>query len=283
MVFASWLQESVSKLKDVSPSAESDLRWLVESVTGKKAPLRIQDLTLPVDQENKLKEKIERRLQGEPVAYILGEWEFYGLTLKVGPGVLVPRSETETLVDLVLERFKQKEDLCFADLGSGSGCIAAALISNLSISEATVVEKSVDAFAYTKKNLEGFKKSEIKLLNMSTEDALAGGESKYDFIVANPPYISADDPDLEDNVRAFEPSEALFAANQGTAAIESWLQLASSSLKTGGFYFFEIGWKQESEVSFLLEKVENLKLVEVAKDLSGHPRVVICEKVVANG
>jgi release factor glutamine methyltransferase len=282
-----WLIDAAQKLKEVSSSSDFDLKWLIESVTGRKAPIRLEDLVLSNEQEEQLRAKVQRRLKGEPVAYILGEWEFYGIPLKVGPGVLIPRPDTEALVDQVINDFEAAKGLRFADLGSGSGCIAAALLKNLDVKMALAVEKSEKAVAYLHDNLEFAGEGVLKIIHADAsayfENSLVSTSEPLDFIVANPPYIAEGDSDLEKNVRAYEPSEALFADDAGLAIIKSWLEIARNVLKPQGRYYFEIGWKQESEVSFLVEKVENLRLIEVLKDMSGHPRVVICEKVSDHG
>jgi len=244
----------------------------------------LRDLDLSLGEQKALKEKVNRRLSGEPVAYIIGSWEFYGFPIKVGPGVLIPRPETEAIVDFVKADYGSRQNLLFGDFGSGSGCLALALVKELNVKKVLAIEMSQQAFHYTKSNLSLIDAVKKEVLMSSVEAAaLKIPSESLDFIVANPPYIAKGDVCVEPGVKLFEPHEALFSEEDGLAAIRSWIGVAAEKLKPGGHYYFEIGWKQESEVSFLVEKEQNLVLKGVEKDIMGHPRIVVCQKVEKHG
>ena len=215
-------------------------------------------------------ESLKRRIVGEPLQYILGEWEFYGHDFVIGPGVLIPRQDTETLCDAVIKRYKGRKMLEGVDLCAGSGCIAVTLSLELNASF-TAIEKSDEAFDYLQKNnaLHGYPVQTVKA------DALVcpPGFSDLDLIVCNPPYLTADDmKSLQKEVR-FEPELALFGGKDGLYFYRALTETWKDSLKRGGGLFYEVGFGQADCVADILRQ-NGFENVQIQKDLCGVERVV---------
>lgn len=236
------------------------------------------------------RELVRRRSQGEPVAYILEEKGFYGEVFTVGPGVLIPRPESELVVEQALAFVKEKKNnedsnkksIRLLDLGAGSGCIGFAILKNLlkdRLQASLVsVEKSPQAFAYLQKNQHKLDLKSHSELRQSDVLSLQESQETYDIIVANPPYIAADDPLVEANVRKFEPETALFSAAQGFADIKAWSEISVNQLKSPGLMLFEIGQSQGVQAATHFRRLPGLKKAEILKDLSGLDRVIRAEK-----
>ena len=206
---------------------------------------------------------IQRRAAGEPVAYILGHKEFYGLELTVNPAVLIPRPETELLVDLALE----KNFSSAADLGTGSGAIAAALKKHRPAARIVAVEASTAALVVAQRN--AAKHSlDIEFRHGRWLAALAG--ENFQLIVANPPYIAENDAHLK--ALRFEPASALVAGADGLDAIREIVRAAPACLSPGGWLLLEHGMGQEPAVRALLAAA-GLEDVRTWPDLAGIPRV----------
>ncbi len=223
------------------------------------------------------REVVRRRSQGEPVAYITGDKGFYGFNFLVGPGVLIPRPETEHLVELALDFIKAKKisNPRVLDLGAGSGCVGFSVIKNIADATLVSVEKSAEAFTYLQKNcaeLNLTDRAELKLT--SANDLSASDLGNFDIILANPPYIAANDPALETAVKKFEPGEALFAENSGLELLFLWTKQFSALLKTPGLMAFEMGYLQGPEMLKHVLSLNIFNTVEIVKDLSGLDRIV---------
>lgn len=241
----------------------------------------------------KLRELVKRRTLGEPIAYILGHKEFYKSTFKVNSSVLIPRPETESLVEITndLIEKKIKEDVAsgtenkisILDLGSGSGCIAVSIAKENEDVAVYAVEKSPEAFLVLQENVTLNECKNIKTINQDAEnekEVIAEGVSEFDFIVSNPPYIDIEDVEVDAAVKKFEPNEALFAAEKGFYFIDSWIQKYSPYLKPGGIFIFEMGYKQGD---ILLKKYSDKKIfseIKVFKDLSGKDRFFFLKKMI---
>lgn len=223
----------------------------------------------------------KRRGEGYPLQYLLGEWEFYGLPFKVGEGVLIPRPDTEALVDTVIEHFRgQKPEMI--DLCSGSGCIAVALQKNLPGSKLIAVELSSDALPYLVENIRR-NQADVKILKGDVMDGRlldnfmikdSGGDyRKLDCIVSNPPYLTAEEMSSLQKEVTFEPASALDGGNDGLKFYRVIACLWREILKDGGLLAFEIGYEQGKAVSEILERsgYENIRVI---KDLGGRDRVV---------
>lgn len=205
----------------------------------------------------------ERRKRGEPIAYLLGEKEFYGLTLEVTPAVLIPRPETELLVELALER----EFWSLADLGTGSGAVALAIKKHRPQTRVVAVDASEAALDVARRNAarHGL---EIEFRKGSWLAPLAG--VRFDVIVANPPYVAAGDPHLQE--LAFEPKDALVSGADGLDAVRDIVRAVPACLRPGGWVFIEHGMGQDAAVRRLLQTA-GLEEARTWPDLAGIPRV----------
>lgn len=225
------------------------------------------------------REAIRRRALGEPVAYINGEKGFYGELFKVGPGVLIPRPETEIIVDEALKFLKTHpvENPKILDLGAGSGCIGLSLLKNNTHATLVSLEKSVEAVKYFEINELSLELNyRSKLICADIEDFDFSGMGLFDLIVSNPPYVALNDPKLEINVKNFEPHAALFAEEQGMGLLKSWLKKSAPLLKSGAMLLFEIGSDQrEKVISYALDQ-NIFSNVQIIKDLSGLDRTLKC-------
>ncbi len=217
---------------------------------------------------DKLDEGIKRLEQGEPVQYIVGNVNFYGNIIDVNKNVLIPRFETEELIEKTLKKIKNKnEKLRIVDLGTGSGCIAITLKKELPNSIVDAVDISDKALEVAKDNA---KLNNVKI-NFYQGNMLEPLTDKYDIIISNPPYIDKDEP-IMDIVKNNEPELALYADNNGLYYYEYILKNAISYLNNDYLIAFEIGYKQGSKLIELSNKyLPNSKII-IEKDLSGKDR-----------
>lgn len=262
--------EMLSKREEIS--ANFDARELLSFVTGKtKTEVSFSLLeSLTKKEEEKYKALLEKRLGGYPLQYILGEWEFYGIDFKVGEGVLIPRADTETLVDCVLNLplVKNGKDLKLLDLCAGSGAIAVALKSCGNFQKVDAVEISKDAFVYLLEN------TKDRGVNAILDDALTfSPKGKYHIITSNPPYITFEERKELSMEIDFEPETALTAPEDGLYFYKRFAKRYKEFLLDGGYIVFEIGSKQKEAVMQIL--LENgYKDIFSASDLCGNERVV---------
>ena len=182
---------------------------------------------------------LQRLLRYEPIQYITGEARFHGMELKVKPGVLIPRPETEELVDIIIDQNKNREDLKVLDLCTGSGCIAISLARNLPFSKVTALDISEDAIEVAKENSENLK-VKVSLVKDDIFNWLPA--EKYDIIVSNPPYVMDKEAlQMEKNVLDYEPHEALFVRDENPLTFYSRIaDIAKKALKEDGKIYFEI-------------------------------------------
>ncbi len=221
--------------------------------------------TLPEPLWTALSAQLLRRLAGEPVAYLLGEKEFHGLALRVDLRVLVPRPDTETLVDWALECLEGQAAPRVLDLGTGSGAIALALQHARPDARVDAVDASADALAVARANAERLKLP----VHFAQADWLAGADQGYALIVSNPPYIRADDPHLA--ALTHEPLSALVSGADGLDDIRRIAAQALEHLQPGGWLLLEHGWDQADAVAQLLGEQGYLE-VQHRTDLAGHRR-----------
>jgi release factor glutamine methyltransferase len=233
--------------------------------------------TLNDTELTKCRDFVRRRSTGEPVAYILGKKDFYGLTFDVAPGVLVPRPETELLVDEIVRHFKDRkeESLKILDLGCGTGCISLALLSQLPNAKATLLDISEKAVEISKANAEKLNFSDRVEIRMQDAGRCFDATKYFDVIVANPPYIADGDPLVQTSVREFEPGEALFAGPNGTEKISEWFSAYNQQLEKCGIIGFEVGHTQTGYLADLMKSRSDYRAVKIVKDLSGLERHVV--------
>jgi release factor glutamine methyltransferase len=258
-------------LERTSASARLDAELLLEYVTGlsrtdfRAAPER----ALPAAAGWSFQQLIRRRLQGEPVAYIRGQQEFWSLLLEVSPAVLIPRPETELVVErtLALLRPDAKE---MADLGTGSGAIALAVASERPSLQVTAVDVAGDALEIAGRNAQRLQLRNVRFERGSWFAPLAG--RSFDVVAANPPYIARGDKDLAADVGRFEPEIALIAGTTGLESIEQIVAQAGPHLLPGGWLVLEHGWTQAGAVRDRLVR-SGFAHVRSHADLAGHERV----------
>ncbi len=256
------------------PDAAFDVRCMFEQVGGIQLEQLLHLPALTQAQEQRLCEMTTRRKSGEPLQYILGEWEFYGMRLFVGEGVLIPRPDTEALADTVLAHAKTLTAPRIADLCSGSGCLALALEANLPHAQVYAVEKSADALCYLQKNA-AYHKSRVQIFHadvLSPETAQKFHD--LDIIVSNPPYLTAQEMrELQTEVRR-EPEMALYGVTEdGLHFYREITRLWRSCLKAGGLLAYEVGDGQAEQVGAILCE-HGFADVRILCDLAKNPRVV---------
>ena len=211
----------------------------------------------------------ERRSAGEPVAYLTGQREFYSLAFKVTPEVLIPRPETELLVDLALERVAPGRALRVLDLGTGSGCIAIAIARNSGQARVTATDVSGAAIALARANAARHGAG-VRFVESDWFAALA--DKRFDVIVTNPPYVAAGDPHLREGDARFEPQRALVAGPTGYECIETLVAQSPRHLEPGAWLLFEHGYDQAPRCRELLARA-GYQGVFSAPDLAGIERV----------
>ncbi|RUM43227.1 MAG: peptide chain release factor N(5)-glutamine methyltransferase [Desulfurobacterium sp.] len=218
---------------------------------------------------------IVRRAKGEPVAYITGKKEFYGYTFRVEKGVLIPRPETELLVDVVVEYLKGKEGKTVVDVGTGSGCIIITLCKLLGRTHRYIgTDISSIALKVADKNRRIHGCKDVKLVKT---DLLKSIEPPVSVVVSNPPYVPLGDRKLEESVKKFEPAVALFGGKDGLEVIRRLIPQSYEKLETGGLIALEVGEGQAEAVKELLELC-GFKGIKFHKDISGIDRVVSAVK-----
>jgi release factor glutamine methyltransferase len=258
------------RLDAASPSAALDAEILVAHVagTGRSALAADPDRSLGPEELLALESLVRRRLAGEPVAYLTGRREFWSLDLEVSPEVLVPRPETELVVERVLAVLGGGGRPAVLDLGTGSGAIALAVAHERPDSAVTATDVSAAALAVAKRNAARLGLRNLRFLEGSWFDPLAGG--RFDVIASNPPYVAAGDPALA--ALAHEPRAALVAGTDGLAAIEKIAYSAPVHLESGGCLIVEHGAAQGVAVRALFSAA-GLVAVATRPDLAGHERV----------
>ena len=242
------------------------------------------DDSISTDQEQRFREYLASRVKGKPLQYITGRQEFFGLDFEVNGDVLIPRPETELLIETALKLTTGLDKAPFiCDVGTGSGCIAITLLHELRQfpdSRAMAIDISEAALAVAKRN--ATRHGVAERIDFVVSNCFAELDPKlvqFDLIVSNPPYLRDDDLEgLQREVRDFEPRMALEAGADGLTVVRRLLKDAGGFLRTGGYLLFEIGFDQGDEVSEMVDR-NTWKLVDIHKDLQGIPRTVALQKL----
>jgi len=235
------------------------------------------------EQRTAFRELVKKAAEHYPIAYLIGQREFYSLDFEVTPAVLIPRPETEQIVELVLDRCKQidAERIDVLDLGTGSGCLAVTLAKREPRIHVVATDVSAAALAVAQRNAD--KHGVTERVECVESDIFASLNGKaatgFDFIVSNPPYVSLREREtLPRNVRDYEPESALFAGEDGLDFYRALAPSLADYLRPDGRCYFEIGEDQTGEVTTLLTADDRLASVAVHHDLAGTPRVLEFER-----
>ena len=269
------LRECISNCALPANEARILLAYILEKYhqLPRSALLSRDDMSLSEQAFGEWERLVSRRVLGEPIAYILGKKGFHNIELEVGPGVLIPRPETELLVEIALtEITKLNKHVRVLDLGTGSGAIALSIASAMPLASLIATDQSTEALAIAKQNAQSLKLlDQVQFLQGSWYAALTQ-VSQFDVIVSNPPYIAHQDPHLTQGDLRFEPASALTDYAGGLSCLEIIIAGADQYLKPGGLIALEHGFDQ-SEVVMGLMTAAGLMEVQVHLDLAGHCRV----------
>jgi release factor glutamine methyltransferase len=220
---------------------------------------------------------VERRVRREPVAYILGRQEFWGLDFEVGPAVLIPRPETELVVETALEMMPPEAPVDVADICTGSGCIAVALAHERPRARVTAMELSNAALEVARRNAS--RHGTADRLRFERADLFGDVQALFDLVVSNPPYVAdTDRQSLQLEVRDHEPALALFAGLDGLHVIRRLVDEAPARLRPGGALVFEFGFGQAAAIGRLISESPALRMVDLRNDLQGIPRVAVARR-----
>ncbi|CBY87231.1 MULTISPECIES: peptide chain release factor N(5)-glutamine methyltransferase [Haemophilus] len=287
MNYKEWLAQAMADLAQKNPTENSkiDALVLLQHATGKSRTqiLAFDDTEIDEKVRLKLTALLDRRLKGEPIAYILGEKEFWSLPLNVSKSTLIPRPDTEILVEkalqIALEKLEENPPhFCILDLGTGTGAIALALASELAPIcqkqhiplEIIGVDLMPDVVALAQSNTER-NQLNVQFLQSCWFDNITG---KFDLIVSNPPYIDAQDEHLHQGDVSFEPLSALVANDEGYADLRHIIELAPSYLNSNGVLLLEHGWQQGEKVRSIFQE-NHWEMVETVRDYGDNERVTL--------
>ena len=267
------------------PSARLDAEILLAHGLGIERIRLYLDFDRPLapPELDRCRELVKRRTQGEPVAYIIGYKDFYNSRFKVTPDVLIPRPETEQIVEEAIEWCKRRAltNPRLVDLGTGSGCLGLSVLKEIPEARLLAVDVSAKALMTARENAEALGLSErVMFLEADAGDSAAvspglerAGFQEIDLLLSNPPYISENDERVEKDVRRFEPHLALYAKDEGLSALKLWTNLWGKHLAHPGLVMMEMGTDQGGILKTHYSDF-GFSDVQVLKDLAGHDRVI---------
>jgi len=269
--------KALSQAGNKNPARDAELLLLYAIGLTRTDLITQPDRPLSATESKAYCELIDRRKRHEPIQYITGEREFYGLTFKVTPDVLIPRPETEHLVEAALERIPPGTPFRIADVGAGSGAIAVALAVNRPLAQLTAADISAEALKVARGNAAAH--GVAARIDFAEADLLEGfPAASFDMVVSNPPYIADGEREgLDAEVKDYEPAQALFAGPTGLEIYERLVPQAALALRPGGWLLLEIGAGQQWQLSQLLK---DWSQVSFMPDLQGIPRVALAQKAL---
>lgn len=255
-----------------------EAKQIIMHVTGFTPTQILTDYNKPLTdfQENNLVAIVHQREVHYPLQYIFGNWDFYGRTFKVGVGVLIPRSDTEVVVETAIQSVSDTKAPKILDLCAGSGCIGITLDLEIPDSEVTLVEKYDEALRYTVENVK-INNSKAKILKGDVFETPQFEKESFDLVVSNPPYIPQDEMKYCSPEVKFEPETALLAEDEGLEFYKAIINNYTPCIKKGGKLCFEVGFKQAEKVRDLLY-TKGFKDIKIKNDLNGIGRCVLGTK-----
>jgi release factor glutamine methyltransferase len=258
-----------------SDEAKLEARFILEHVlkTTQKEIIQKSDLHIDTDNQTEIEYITEKRIAGIPLPYLLGEWSFYGRTFKVNPHVLIPRADTEILIEKALSKINARDHTEILDLGCGTGVIGITIALERSLSKVTLIDQSKYAIENTKENQTLHQLSNVMIQKSDWFSAL--DQTKFDVILSNPPYLEDNDPHLSQGLKD-EPLDALVSGPTGIEAIQYIIENAKNHIKPSGWLFIEHGYNQAIILKDLFEK-NGYQHIENANDIHGIHRVTFAQ------
>ena len=248
--------------------AEIESRFILEHVLKVKHTYLIKNFDLPIE-ANKIKQImnfVSARISHKPLAYIFKEWKFYNMEFHINSNVLIPRQDTELLVDLIIEKYDKQRKIDILDLGTGSGVIGIVLGNKFKNANILLSDISLNAIDIAKKNILRHKLKNISVIQSDWFTKIP--KKKFEVIVSNPPYIDKSDVHLKDKALLYEPQEALISKQEGYADIIEIIKISPKFLKPNGTLYIEHGYNQHMKVHQLFLDNNFIK-IEKNEDLNG--------------
>ena len=258
-----------------SDEAKLEARFILEHVlkTTQKEIIQKSDLHIDTDNQTEIEYITEKRIAGIPLPYLLGEWSFYGRTFKVNPHVLIPRADTEILIEKALSKINARDHTEILDLGCGTGIIGITIAIERPLSKVTLIDQSQHAIQNTKANQMLHQVTNTMIQKSDWFSAL--DQTKFDVILSNPPYLEDNDPHLSQGLKD-EPLDALVSGPTGIEAIQYIIENAKNHIKPSGWLFIEHGYNQAIILKDLFEK-NGYQHIENANDIHGIHRVTFAQ------
>ena len=258
-----------------SDEAKLEARFILEHVLKitQKEIIQKSDLQIDTDNQTEIEYITEKRIAGIPLPYLLGEWSFYGRTFKVNPHVLIPRADTEILIEKALSKINAHDLYGILDLGCGTGIIGITIALERPLSNVTLIDQSEHAIQNTKENQTLHQVTNVMIQKSDWFSAL--DQTRFDVILSNPPYLEDNDPHLSQGLED-EPLDALVSGPTGIEAIQYIIENAKNHIKPSGWLFIEHGYNQAIILKDLFEK-NGYQHIENANDIHGIHRVTFAQ------
>lgn len=258
-----------------SDEAKLEARFILEHVLKitQKEIIQKSDLQIDTDNQTEIEYITEKRIVGIPLPYLLGEWSFYGRTFKVNPHVLIPRADTEILIEKALSKINAHDLYEILDLGCGTGIIGITIALERPLSNVTLIDQSEHAIQNTKENQTLHQVTNVMIQKSDWFSAL--DQTRFDVILSNPPYLEDNDPHLSQGLED-EPLDALVSGPTGIEAIQYIIENAKNHIKPSGWLFIEHGYNQAIILKDLFEK-NGYQHIENANDIHGIHRVTFAQ------
>jgi release factor glutamine methyltransferase len=258
-----------------SDEAKLEARFILEHVLkiAQKEIIQKSDLQIDTDNQTEIEYITEKRIAGIPLPYLLGEWSFYGRTFKVNPHVLIPRADTEILIEKALSKINPRDHTQILDLGCGTGIIGITIALERPLSNVTLIDQSEHAIQNTKENQTLQQVTNVMIQKSDWFSAL--DQTRFDVILSNPPYLEDNDPHLSQGLED-EPLDALVSGPTGIEAIQYIIENAKNHIKPSGWLFIEHGYNQAIILKDLFEK-NGYQHIENANDIHGIHRVTFAQ------